>query len=56
VAYQSRDRIIDDDVGADQWQINVRAHLTAERSHPATAVGWFTHGLGFATHHPEPGK
>jgi hypothetical protein len=28
------------------------AALIAEGVHPATALGWFTDGLGFATYHP----
>ena len=38
-----------------------RAFLTAEGSHPATAVGWFTgslfaNGVVLATYHPGPGE
>jgi hypothetical protein len=30
--------------------------LGAEGVHPATALGWFTDSLAFATYHPEPGE
>lgn len=30
--------------------------LVAEGVHPATALGWFTYSLAFATYHPEPGE
>jgi hypothetical protein len=30
--------------------------LVAEGVHPATALGWFTDSLAFATYHPEPGE
>jgi hypothetical protein len=30
--------------------------LVAEGVHAATALGWFTDSLAFATYHPEPGK
>jgi hypothetical protein len=30
--------------------------LVAEGVHPATALGWFTDSLAFATCHPEPGE
>ena len=34
----------------------LRAFLTAEGVHPATALGWFTDSLGFGTYHPGPGE
>jgi hypothetical protein len=34
----------------------LRAFLIAEGVHPATALGWFTDSLGFATYHPGPGE
>jgi hypothetical protein len=30
--------------------------LVAEGVHPATALGWFTDSLAFATYHAEPGE
>jgi hypothetical protein len=34
----------------------LRVFLMAEGVHPATALGWFTDSLGFATSHPGPGE
>jgi hypothetical protein len=30
--------------------------FVAEGVHAATALGWFTDSLAFATYHPEPGE
>jgi hypothetical protein len=42
--------------GGEEHRQMQAVELGRRELHPATALGWFTDSLGFATYHPGPGE